>query len=264
MARPVEIITAVDIRWPDANELLEAAGVDLSLSIERTTPMPIASGELLLDPNANPPSDRLEELLARRSFKAIWGGKRKGFSPSQYDASADSQAAIAGWSHQDRADLIIALRRKLCERPEDVHKALRPDYISRTQRQTDKWLAEQPAFEQWRNKTSDASKSKALALEALGEHLRLLTADGGSTTDFAVLSQLVWYSDTGREVEVARKQLSMDIGCKPRTITNSVAHLVHFGCIDIARPGVGRRAQGYILHPFGQSHHLPRFNQKGN
>jgi hypothetical protein len=262
MARPVEIVNLVDTRWPDVTELFETIGVDLSLSVAGDTPAQNASGDLTLDPNANPPSNRLKELLVNYGFKAVWGGKRKGFSPSHYDASADAQAARAGWSHQERADLTIALRRKLCARPEDVRKALRPDYISRTQRQTDKWLAERPAFEKWHNKTSDASKAKTLALGALGEHLPLLTRDGGSTTDFAVLSQMVWYSDTGREVEVPRKQLSKDIDCAPRTITSSVARLDGLDCIDIARRGAGRRAPVYLLHPFGQSHHPPRFDQE--
>ena len=88
---------------------------------------------LTLAENANPPFDKFEALSAAEPlFAQSWNRKRKDLhdqSGSSYDMSLASLAARTGWSDQEIADLIIASRRK---HGDDLSKALRIDYISRT------------------------------------------------------------------------------------------------------------------------------------
>jgi hypothetical protein len=92
-----------------------------------------AKAGLVLDPMAEPPTDKLDMLMEIDfKFKASWQGKRDDMtdqSPSGYAMSMASIAAAAGWDDQEIADLIIAWNRR---HGKDMKKALRPDYIALT------------------------------------------------------------------------------------------------------------------------------------
>lgn len=102
---------------------------DLGLSPDRSY---VVSG-LQLRPDAWPPGDKLDAMIhADPTFAQSWNRKRRDLldqSPSTYDMSLASIAVQAGWNDQEIADLIIAARRK---HGDDMSKALRLDYVSRT------------------------------------------------------------------------------------------------------------------------------------
>lgn len=90
---------------------------------------PIA--DLILEPDANPPQDKLEKLLENTQFMETWEHRRNFPSPSEYDLALASFAKNDDWEYQEIADLIIAFRRNHGETQKDREKALRPDYIQR-------------------------------------------------------------------------------------------------------------------------------------
>jgi hypothetical protein len=73
-------------------------------------------GSLALDPNASPPTEKLEAITTNlHKFKATWEHRRKDISDeslSGYDMSLANQAVSAGWADQEVANLLIAHRRK--------------------------------------------------------------------------------------------------------------------------------------------------------
>jgi hypothetical protein len=104
---------------------------------------------LKLDPQANPPEDKLAVMLdTSPRFNTAWGHSSSldinDRSPSGYDKSLACQALAAGWTDQEVADLLIAFRRRHNLEPS---KALRPDYITRTIENSRKFLTEQRAVE---------------------------------------------------------------------------------------------------------------------
>jgi len=88
-----------------------------------------SEGDLALNPGAEPPWDKLDALRdAEPEFDRSWRRKRKDLaSPSEYDLSLARYAAMAGWSRQEIANLIIASRRK---HGDDLK--LRQDYYGHT------------------------------------------------------------------------------------------------------------------------------------
>jgi hypothetical protein len=74
-------------------------------------------GNLILDPQAEPPLEKMQALqLAEPKFDASVKYQRKDFpkgkdSPSEYDLSLATFAAMAGWSEQEIADLLLFVRR---------------------------------------------------------------------------------------------------------------------------------------------------------
>ena len=83
----------------------------------KATPRTItANNGLILSPDANPPSLKLEALLEHDPrFRATWQAKRSDFeskSPSEYDFALVSMALRANWTDQEVVDLIIAWRTK--------------------------------------------------------------------------------------------------------------------------------------------------------
>jgi hypothetical protein len=95
------------------------------------TPCPV--GDLQLKPDANPPAEKLLDLAgASPSFWDTWHRKRSDLadpSQSSCDLSIATIAALNGWTDQEIADLLIAVRRKHGLKPE---KALRDAYVRRT------------------------------------------------------------------------------------------------------------------------------------
>lgn len=74
-------------------------------------------GDLVLDPAAEPPWDKLDDLRDfDPQFDQAWRRKQsrrsEGWSASEWDMALASRAASAGWSRQEIADLMIAGRRK--------------------------------------------------------------------------------------------------------------------------------------------------------
>lgn len=114
----------------------------------------------IIDPNAEPPMDKLEILLALDSrFKATWEHKSRGFktgdtSPSAYDMSLASFTTMAGWSRQEIIDLLIAFRRRHGLPPKLVE-----DYYRRTCDKAENALYERKKFDE----LSDILADNALA-----------------------------------------------------------------------------------------------------
>jgi hypothetical protein len=85
---------------------------------------------LLLDPQANPPIDKLDALRENNpKFETTWDHKRRDFpsgdySQSAYDQSLATLAALADWTDQEIVNLILANRRKFKADPK-----LRRDYF---------------------------------------------------------------------------------------------------------------------------------------
>jgi len=90
-------------------------------------------GALALRPDAEPPTEKLNRLMCNsRAFSDSWNQWRGDFSDrsqSAYDQSLADIAALNGWTDQEIADLLIAVRRRHGHKPE---KALRADYVART------------------------------------------------------------------------------------------------------------------------------------
>jgi len=92
----------------------------------------IAATDLVLDPAADPPQEKMDELLENDRFVEIWNHSAEGLaSMSDYDWRLVSFALNDGWTDQEIADLIIAFRRTQGSK-DDLKKALRKDYIPRT------------------------------------------------------------------------------------------------------------------------------------
>lgn len=97
------------------------------------------SEDLILDPEASPPQDKLQALLANDRFRATWEMRRSEFhngtsshDQSRYDLSLANYAVRSGWSNQEIANLIIAHRRDHGDAPVLQKAVGRPDYIPRT------------------------------------------------------------------------------------------------------------------------------------
>lgn len=92
---------------------------------------PTESVNFKIDPAADVPAMKLEALcLAEPRFKRSWDHKRKDFkgnSPSEYDYSLANFALMAGWTHQEVVNLLIAFRRR-----HGLEPKLRADYFDRT------------------------------------------------------------------------------------------------------------------------------------
>lgn len=92
---------------------------------------PVAVDDLVFDPDANPPPDKLAELIEDDEVRKVWEHKARLSSISDYDWHLALAAIEAGWENQEIADLIIAFRRQH-GKADDLAKALRKDYIPRT------------------------------------------------------------------------------------------------------------------------------------
>jgi hypothetical protein len=103
---------------------------------------------LKLDPQANPPQDKLEVMLdTSPRFKAAWEHSEwldiRDKSASGYDESLACQALVAGWNEQEIANLIIACRRRHGADLEKVTE--RKDYVKRTLDRAKEFLAKHAA-----------------------------------------------------------------------------------------------------------------------
>lgn len=116
-----------------------------------------SDGDLVLNAQAEPPWDKLEALRdADADFDRSWRRKRKDLaSPSEYDLSLARYAAMAGWSRQEIANLIIANRRK---HGDDLK--LRQDYFAAT---IDKATADRDEWEEVADALAAVEESKHCA-----------------------------------------------------------------------------------------------------
>ena len=129
---PVEVMEGVsDGPRADYREFLDgipqefrAAAPALSRNSGRDRP---EQGELLLNPDAEPPALKLTTMLEiDETFRRSWERRRKNMndtSPSAYDMSLARLAASEGWQDQEIVDLLIAWRRK-----HDIPAKLRQSY----------------------------------------------------------------------------------------------------------------------------------------
>lgn len=89
-------------------------------------------GPLALNSEMRPPTDRFDALMANSpEFAATWNHRRQLPSCSEYELSLANQAAGAGWTDQEIAELLIAHRMKY--EPARISKLTgRGDYMTRT------------------------------------------------------------------------------------------------------------------------------------
>jgi hypothetical protein len=123
----------------------------------------VVIGEFTIDPQANPPLDKLDALREiDPKFDQSWKGTRSDLaSPSEFDLSLASFAAQAKWSDQEIANLIIAWRRI---RGHDLKKALRQDYLVKTIEKAKVSTAEQNAEQALTDNSGDSEDADREAL----------------------------------------------------------------------------------------------------
>ena len=106
---------------------------DFPLPQPPDVPTEVQVDELVLRPDAKPPTEKLSVALAASPlFERTWSRDRPDLadqSQSAYDLSLATIAAMRGWADREIANLIIAARRRHARNPE---KALRRDYVTRT------------------------------------------------------------------------------------------------------------------------------------
>jgi len=126
---PVQIIES----HPDRRYAVDDFESYLPPREEPVSTAAVSVGSLVLQPDAEPPAGKLLEAASESPlFCQTWRRKRTDLAdPSQsgYDLSLATIAVLRGWTDQEVAKLIIAVRREHNEKPE---KALREDYIRRT------------------------------------------------------------------------------------------------------------------------------------
>lgn len=134
----------------------------------------LLEGELILDPNAEPPFGKFQALEAvEKKFKMSWEHNRKDLqdqSASSYDLALANYAAMAAWSEQEICNLLIAHRR--------FHKAdlkLRQDYYKRTisiaLKSAEKYRAEEEILTYSAMETEEKTEISPEQREALLQHL---------------------------------------------------------------------------------------------
>ena len=120
--RPVELMSNTGIRY-ELEQFLDLMPPDYRPQVMTHGTIvegEVISGEqLMLDPDAEPPSMKMFALLEEdKKFLASWKESRKDWpehadrSPSAYDMSLANIAARAGWTDQEICNLLIAKRRE--------------------------------------------------------------------------------------------------------------------------------------------------------
>lgn len=134
VAARIEAITATRYSIEDLEAVLVEGTwqqAERELRGEHAGNRPADDGDLVLNPSAEPPYERMFALLENEAqFMATWNRTRrdtKGWSASEYDLALARFAALAGWTRQEIANLMIAARRK---HQEDLK--LRQDYYVNT------------------------------------------------------------------------------------------------------------------------------------
>lgn len=124
---PVNLLECNDLRYNPSD--FDASLPELDQKTK--TVSAICTDDLVLDPNAQINIDKHEALIdIEPKYKLSWERKRKDLqdqSASSYDLSLANFAAMAQWTDQEIANLLIAWRRK---HGEDLK--LRQDYYKRT------------------------------------------------------------------------------------------------------------------------------------
>lgn len=135
--KPVEVFLDTGLRYNPSD--LEEYVVDREFV---QTQKVMATFEASLNPDASPPFEKYEALMANNpKAKSSWDRKRTDLqdqSPSSYDMSLALLAAQANWTDQEIVDLLIASRRK---HGDDLK--LRLDYYERTVNRARSALAQQ-------------------------------------------------------------------------------------------------------------------------
>lgn len=136
----VDLWEVNDVRWEPSDfrehiipEELPAARATRSAAPQEPKAAPAVAaslGGIVYNPGADVPKTKFDALVSvEPKFGASWERKRSGLeSASEYDLSLATFAAMAEWSDQEIANLIIAHRRKHNDQPE---KALRADYVEK-------------------------------------------------------------------------------------------------------------------------------------
>lgn len=130
---------------------------------------PIAeTGPLILDPTAEPPSDKFGALMeVDRKFKGAWKRTRTDVpdtTPSGWDMALANAAIAAGWTDQEVANLLIASRRQHGD-----ELKLRQDYYGPT---ISKARVKHGNYEQIVDQAGpEPEDRKAAALQYVSQHL---------------------------------------------------------------------------------------------
>jgi hypothetical protein len=155
-----------DVRFTlsDLEELLpvEPGEKPKSIAADSNIPDWVLQEELILDENRTPPREKFD-LIAEMlpAFLRTWNHDRPDLtdqSQSGYDLSLATQAAQAGWTDQEIADLIIANRRK-----NGADLKLKPDYYSRTIRRA------RHSVETWNRRQVEEGAAESQGTEHTGD-----------------------------------------------------------------------------------------------
>lgn len=177
--------------------------------------------------DSEPPSVRLFNMLeASPEFKAVWSGKKKYASPSEYDMALANFAINAGWEPNDVAALLAAFHRT--HSPDHLKKLFRVtggkfDYLELTiSKAYDKRRIEE--------KQSHAETS----IESLAIEVRRAEQEGREIGRDVVLSRVseflgvkvVGFRQTGRRDEVY-SLLVVSAAKKPQEVIIGGANVIH-------------------------------------
>jgi hypothetical protein len=144
--------------------------------------------EVTLSTDAEPPQDKLEDLLeSNHAFKTAWNHRKKPSpSLSEYEFELACHAIQDGWSDQEIADLLIPYRIKWGDEG-GLKKALRKDYIPRT-------------ITEARERTKDGAVLKLLPFTVV-KVLQYGVAD----------SDIALVLEDGREINVGKTELFLNL-----------------------------------------------------
>jgi hypothetical protein len=137
-------LQVVKRNWPDGekvnryelSDLIEnSVDVDSLKKAAAISGRPVSPG-LVLDPQASVDGEKLMALSTNdKKFAATYKAERPDMadqSLSAYDMALANAAAMAGWTDQEIANLIIQFRRNKATEKKEIEKGLRLDYITRT------------------------------------------------------------------------------------------------------------------------------------
>ena len=161
--------------WNDFEQFFSPEGEDYEVDAGL-----VVVGELRFDASAEPPPDKLKALIDENLlFSLTWDFKRvdkPAWSDSEYNMNAATFAAVAGWSHQEVCDLIIAQRRR---RGADLKLGQRCYEITIGK-----------AFGRAEKKAKDRAEAAEAARGNVEDAIRKAQADGAPSAAFKVAADL--------------------------------------------------------------------------
>ena len=179
--KPVRLLGLYDDRRYNIHEF-EKYLLDDEHTAHVATTSPVSVGALILDPNANPPLDKLIPLLENDPrVRRTWHRARTDMqdqSPSAYDLSLASFAVRAHWTDQEIANLLIAHRR---HHGDDLK--LRQDYYQRTIRTARASFEREQREQELKRRELEREEQVDKTLTELQKTVESASATGAQTED---------------------------------------------------------------------------------